>query len=460
METALRQRQSQKMSLAPQMREGLKLLALNLPELRQELFAEMARNPVIEGVESTLEASTVSEKERESEAADAVSDYPADDYDAAEAYDTTRADADAVERRQRFFDSQVREETLAQHLLAQLAASDIADEDRPLAEILIGELDDDGRFVGSVPDIAMVAGETESKVRAVLARIREFDPPGCGAATLRECLEAQLDAIADPALRARVAALLGDLEGVAAGRVGDAAAVKALRSLDPRPGRAYRRDTRGPEYVNPEVHAVRCGDGWVARVDARSLPEIRISAKYVTMLEDPSVAADVKAYIRERIAAARNVVEAVARRRETIERIAQEIFDRQPGFFTGGLKALKPLTMQAVADAAGVHVATVSRTVNGKYASTPRGTVELRRFFVQGVATATGETVAREGVLDRLRAIVAAEDAAKPLSDGRLAARLAQEGFSVARRTVAKYRGLAGIPDVAARQKERKGKQR
>ena len=212
--------------------------------------------------------------------------------------------------------------------------------------------------------------------------------------------------------------------------------------------------------MNPEVHAVRCGDGWVARVDARSLPEIRISAKYVTMLEDPSVAADVKAYIRERIAAARNVVEAVARRRETIERIAQEIFDRQPGFFAGGLKALKPLTMQAVADAAGVHVATVSRTVNGKYASTPRGTVELRRFFVQGVATATGETVAREGVLDRLRAIVAAEDAAKPLSDGRLAARLAQEGFSVARRTVAKYRGLAGIPDVAARQKERKGKQR
>ena len=460
METALRQRQSQKMSLAPQMREGLKLLALNLPELRQELFAEMARNPVIEGVESTLEASTVSEKERESEAADAVSDYPADDYDASEAYDTTRADADAVERRQRFFDSQVREETLAQHLLAQLAASDVADEDRPLAEILIGELNDDGRFVGSVPDIAMVTGETEEKVRAVLARIREFDPPGCGATTLRECLEAQLDAIADPALRARVAALLGDLEGVAAGRVGDAAAVKALRSLDPRPGRAYRRDTRGPEYVNPEVHAVRCGDGWVARVDARSLPEIRISAKYVTMLEDPSVAADVKAYIRERIAAARNVVEAVARRRETIERIAQEIFDRQPGFFTGGLKALKPLTMQAVADAAGVHVATVSRTVNGKYASTPRGTVELRRFFAQGVATATGETVAREDVLDRLRAIVAAEDAAKPLSDGRLAARLAQEGFSVARRTVAKYRGLAGIPDVAARQKERKGKQR
>ena len=460
METALRQRQSQKMSLAPQMREGLKLLALNLPELRQELFAEMARNPVIEGVESTLEASTVSEKERESEAADAVSDYPADDYDAAEAYDTTRADADAVERRQRFFDSQVREETLAQHLLAQLAASDVADEDRPLAEILIGELNDDGRFVGSVPDIAMVTGETEEKVRAVLARIREFDPPGCGATTLRECLEAQLDAIADPALRARVAALLGDLEGVAAGRVGDAAALKALRSLDPRPGRAYRRDTRGPEYVNPEVHAVRCGDGWVARVDARSLPEIRISAKYVTMLEDPSVAADVKAYIRERIAAARNVVEAVARRRETIERIAQEIFDRQPGFFTGGLKALKPLTMQTVADAAGVHVATVSRTVNGKYASTPRGTVELRRFFAQGVATATGETVAREDVLDRLRAIVAAEDAAKPLSDGRLAARLAQEGFSVARRTVAKYRGLAGIPDVAARQKERNGMQR
>ena len=225
----------------------------------------------------------------------------------------------------------------------------------------------------------------------------------------------------------------------------------ALRTLDPRPGRAYRHDVRGTEYVNPEVHAVRCADGWVARVDARSLPEIRISSKYVTMLEDPETTAETKAYIRERIAAANALVDAVAHRRDTIAAIAQEIFDRQPGFFEQGLKGLKPLTMQEVADKLGIHYTTVSRTVNGKYASTPKGVIELRRFFSQGIVTDSGEAVVKDRVLDRLRAMVEAEDKAHPLSDEKLSDMLKGEGFPVARRTVAKYRGLAGIPGTSAR---------
>ena len=446
----LGQRQSQTITLAPQLRQGLKMLAMNLPELRTELIAEMAKNPVIDDVEPTLEKTTLSEKERESEesSSSSSSDYPDEDYDAR---DTAAPDAEAIERRQRFFDNQVHEETLEQHLIAQLAASDIDEADRPLAEMLIGELDADGMFVGSLPDIVMVSGETEEKVRSVLAKIREFDPPGCGATTLAECLGSQLDKIGDPAVRARVAGLLGRLEDVAAGKVDDPEALRALRTLEPRPGRAYRHDARGTEYVNPEVHAVRCEDGWAARVDARSLPEIRISPKYLAMLEDPNVAKETKDYIRERIAAAKALVDAVARRRDTITDIAQEIFDRQPGFFEKGLKGLKPMTMREIADKLGIHETTVSRTVNGKYAATPKGTVELRRFFVQGVRTDSGETVARDGVIDRLKAFVEAEDKAHPLSDERLSELLKGEGFPVARRTVAKYRTLAGIPGTSAR---------
>ena len=453
MEAGLQQRQTQKTSLAPQMRQGLKMLAMSLPELRTELIAEMAKNPVIDDVEPTLEKTTVSEKERESAADERVSDYPDEDYDAR---DTAAPDAEALERRQRFFDSQVHEETLEQHLIAQLAASDIDEVDRPLAEMLIGELDADGMFVGSLPDIVMVSGETEEKVRSVLAQIREFDPPGCGATTLAECLGSQLDKIGDPAVRARVAGLLDRLEDVAAGKVDDPEALRALRTLEPRPGRAYRHGPRGTEYVNPEVHAVRCEDGWAARVDARSLPEIRISSKYLAMLEDPNVAPETKSYIRERIAAAKAIVEAVEKRRDTIENIAQEIFDRQPGFFEKGLKGLRPMTMQEIADKLGIHEATVSRTVNGKYASTPKGTVELRRFFVQGVRTDSGETVARDGVIDRLKAFVEAEDKAHPLSDEKLSALLKGEGFPVARRTVAQYRMLAGIPGTSERRQERR----
>ena len=455
----LSQSQTQKQTLAPQMRQGLKMLAMSLPELRSELLAEMAKNPVIDDVEPTLEKETISAKESEREDEERVSDYPEDDNARDAAYldgfnrGSSGTDPEAIERRQKFFDNQVREETLEEHLLSQLGSSDIDEKDLPLAEMLIGELNDDGRFDGSLPDIVMVTGETEAKIRAVLAKIREFDPPGCGATTIAECLAAQLDKIEDASLRGRVRTLLGRLEDVAAGKAGGAEALKALRTLDPRPGRAFRHDARGTEYVNPEVHVVKCADGWEARVDARSLPEIRISSKYLTMLEDPNVDHETKSYIRERIAAAKAIVEAVQKRRDTIEAIAQEIVDRQPGFFEKGLKGLKPMTMQEVADKVGVHPTTVSRTVNDKYASTPKGTVELRRFFTQGIVTDSGEEIARDRILGRLKALVDAEDKAHPLSDEKISELLKGEGFPVARRTVAKYRALAGIPGTSERRR-------
>lgn len=462
--------------MAPQLRQGLRFLAMNLPDLRRELVGEMARNPVIEDVEQTLEKTVLSQKEAEFAAAEPANDYPEDDnaVDAARLAGLNRPDdyaiggrydgrcvpdADAIERRQRLFDSIVGEETLTAHLLAQLDASDVPEDDRPLAELLIGDLDEDGRFVGDVAEVASVTGADEPHVLGVLRQIRAFDPPGCGARTLGECLEAQLDSIADANLRVRVRALLGRLDDVAKGVVEDAEALKALRSLDPRPGRAYGSGRRAAEFVNPEIRAVRSADGYIAHVDARSLPEIRISSRYLLMLSDPQTSEETKAYIRERIAAAKAVVSAVAKRRETVERIAQEIIDRQPGFFEQGLKGLRPMTMQEVADAVGVHGTTVSRTVNGKYMATPRGVVELRRFFVGGVVTSSGESVSRDGVVAILQALVAAEDAAHPLSDATLAERLNEKGFPVARRTVAKYRIAAGIPSTAER-RNRGGKEK
>ena len=203
--------------------------------------------------------------------------------------------------------------------------------------------------------------------------------------------------------------------------------------------------------MNPEVHARRVGGKWVARVDDRSLPDIRISPRYLKMLEDPKLPAETKAYIRERIAAAHAVAEAVERRQETITQIAQAIFDAQPGFFEKGLKGLRPLTMHEIAARVGVHPATVSRTVNDKYVSTPKGTVELRKFFSQGFATEDGGEVSKDEVAEKIRALIDGEDKAAPLSDDRIARALAAAGLKVARRTVAKYRLKLDIPGTAAR---------
>ena len=460
MSTGYSQTQAQKQgqTLAPQMRQGLKLLAMNLPELRQELLREMSVNPVIDDVVPTLEKTTVSDQESKLAERERPSDYPDDESDYREtAYmegivrGKNGSDPDALARREKFFENQTKDESLEEHLLGQLPVSDIEPEDRGLAEILIGNLNDDGYFVGSLPDIQMISGEGEPKIRQVLAQIGELDPPGCGAITLADCLRPQLDAIADVVVRERVRKLLGRLDDVAAAKVDDAEALKALRSLNPRPGRIFRHQRPGEEFVNPEVHAVRCSDGWAARVDARSLPEVRISGKYLKLLDDPEASAETKAYVREKIAAAKSLVDAVAHRQETVESIAQAIFDAQPGFFEQGLKGLKPLTEEQIAKAVGVHPTTVSRTVRDKYAATPKGTVELRRFFVSGVTTESGEMVSKTKILDRLRELIDAEDRAHPLSDDKLSDLLKAEGFPVARRTVAKYRTALSIPGASER---------
>lgn len=459
-----RQTQSQSMVLAPRMLRGLDMLAMSLPELRAELNRELETNPVIEDVERTLEKDTVSQKERE--AADRErsqeDDYPDDDSAPDSFYE---ADAEAMDRRRSFLESRTTEETLEEHLLSQIATSEIDEAYFQLAEILIGELNDDGYFSGSIPDLVMVTGESEEKIREVLGVIMTFDPPGCGATTLEDCLLAQIDKLDSSPYQDEVRELLENrlLKDVAEGHLANvektlgisheryADVLSALRTLDPRPARAYSRSGKGVNYVNPEVHAVKTVNGWEARVDARSLPEIRISPRYLKMLEDPATDAETKEYIRAKIASVKDLKDAIAKREETVTDIAQAIFDAQSGFFEKGLKGLRPLTMQEIADAVGVHAATVSRTVNDKYVSTPRGTVELRRFFVSGFATADGGVVSKDAVYDALKEIVGSEDRSKPFSDDKISELLKAKGYSVARRTVAKYRAALGIPGASER---------
>ena len=452
------QRQKQTLAVSPQQLQGLKLLAKSLPELRAEIFAEMARNPAIEDVERSLETN-LSEVERQQEASDAAPDFPEEEDIGVRGYDE-----EAAERRQAFFDNQVGEETLQSHLLAQLATSDVAREDWSLAEVLVGDLDDNGYYKGSLPDMAMTFGKSEAEIVAVLAQIREFDPPGCGARDIRECLLPQVDDIPDPTARENVRRIVeSHLDDVAAGRgeavqkalgideAGYATALSALRSLDGRPGQKYPSERDRVEYINPEIHAVKRDGRWIAETDSRSLPRISLSKTFENLLKDPAQSSETKAYVRERIAAAEAFRATVAKRQETVASIAQAIFDRQQAFFEGGFREMKPLTELEIAAKVGVHGTTVSRTVRNKYASTPQGTVELRRFFATGVKTADGAEITQDSALDALRDIIDDEDSSAPLSDEKIAAKMKEAGIPVARRTVAKYRGMLGIGGVSER---------
>ena len=457
---SFQQGQKQSQQLAPAVRQSIRMLAMNLPDLRQEIVREISLNPVIEDVDHVLERSLDDAVSRHDKRE--TGEVPSGPED--EAVPSVNPNEDKVERRQRFFDSQVDQETLQEHLESQIHMSDLPKRDYALARTLIGNLNGDGYFDGSLPDVVMVSGESEAHVLKVLEAIGRFDPPGCGARSLKECLLAQMDKLDDSPWEDEVRLLIENhLEDIAAGRVAKmlaalgiaradyAEALRELRTLDPKPGRAFPCSGDANRIVKPEVHAVLRDGRWIAEVDDRSLPEIKISPRYLKMIEDPSVSKETKEYLTERLAAAHQLNDAIEHREDTIRSIAQEIFDRQPGFFESGLKGLRPLTMVEIAEKVGVHPTTVSRTVNDKYVSTPKGVMELRRFFTQGIENAEGEMVVKEAVHDALKAIVDREDKKRPLSDEAIAAKLKEQGFPVARRTVAKYRGVLGVPGTSER---------
>ncbi len=462
--TSLRHKLAQSQRMAPQLQQSLHLLELGLPALREKIYEEMASNPLIESVSADLEGQTVSELEREKRDVDQSNDesYPDDEEQLPNSYYTE--DADALERRRHFLDSITREETLEEHLRQQIITSDIAIKDRPLAFLLAGSLDSNGYFVGSLPDIIMASGETEAKIYSVLSQIRELDPPGCGALTLRDCLLAQLDQITSPSMRRDVQKLASSqLSNLAEGKLEEicselkwsperlARVVKALKTLNPRPGLEFASNREKTAYIHPEVQAVRRAGRWVAEVESKGVPEIHISDRYLKMLADPQTDKETLQYIREKVAAAHQIMDAIKNRAETIRRISQAIFDAQPGFFAEGLKGLKPLSKQEIADQVGVHYTTVARTVKEKYFSSPRGTFLLNDMFAQGVTTTSGEKVVKNDVFAALRELIHNEDKQNPLSDDALSTQLKTKGFQVARRTVAKYRDKLAIPGALAR---------
>ena len=478
-------------TLAPQMRQSLRMLQMTSLELRAELQHQMEMNPVIEDVVDKMERPMSSELPEE-HASGAVSERELDFSPTGQSAQDTLScddadrdyylqnmenfhasaengsvDPDAQTRRQAMFDRLVKSETLQDHLLSQISCSDIPDEDKPLAEILVPDINDRGKFIGSIPDIVMIAGTTESKIYSVLRGIQKLDPLGCGGWNDKEILRGQFERLEDSPWEDEIRQLVDQhLEDLAAHR--EAAICRSLKvtpeelrkihaemlaKLYPNPGCGFSPSVDASIYIRPEVVVGKTKGGrWVARVLNRDIPEIRISKFYVNMLSNPKLSAEEKSYIRERVRAAETLQEAVEDRQDTIQNIAQAIVDAQTDVFERGtLAALRPLTMQQIAEKVDVHNTTVSRTVRDKYMSTTFGVVEMRRFFTAGLETENGEAISNEAVRNRVRAIVDAEDKSKPLSDEAISKKLKEEGVTVARRTVAKYRDQLGIPGTAAR---------
>jgi RNA polymerase sigma-54 factor len=466
----LSQQQRQVMTLAPQLRQSLEMLQMPVQELRAAILKEMSVNPTIDDLKdpSEIVMPTTVPEPVEKHVTDEGLDFNPDvdailhqddewrDY-FMQGMENAPPNEDADEKRQYMFDSVRQHVSLQDHLVAQLTLTDLSPEDREMAVNLIGNINDDGYFTGSLPDIIMISGRSERDVLAILRVIQSFDPPGVGTRTLRECLLQQLELIEDSPWEDE-ARLLIDKHLDRLGAHDEKFLSKALglsreelvhvislvRSLNPRPGRSF--ESEAPVYVEPEVFVTKEKGRFVAKVDNDQLPHIRISKHYRRLLEDKSVPNETKSYIRERIRAGAFLIRSIYQRQETIRKIAQEIVDAQTAFIEQGVEALRPMTMAEVALKVGVHETTVSRTVANKYMRTPIGLYEMKYFFTPGLTTKDGRSVSNKSVQDQIKRLVDAEDPTDPLSDQAIEVALSAQGITVARRTIAKYRGILKIP--------------
>jgi RNA polymerase sigma-54 factor len=330
----------------------------------------------------------------------------------------------------------------------------LTDEQRGIAELIIGNIDDFGYLKATVEELAASTNLPAGQISEVLKFIQTFDPAGVGALDLRECLMLQLDrAGQQESLEYRIIRDFMDALGkrripeIARGtnRTVDEVqeSLAKIARLEPRPGRAYLLDNE--QYVMPEVFVQKTGEDFVVTTNDEQIPHLRISNVYKDLMAAGENNAEVKNYIREKIRAGKFLIKSLHQRQQTISNIGREIVKRQRDFMEKGVAHLRPMTMAQVAEVVGVHETTVSRAVSGKYMQTPQGVFEMKYFFTAGLQTASGDGVSNTSVKDMIADIFKAEDTAKPLSDQEVVKMLADKGITIARRTVAKYRDELNI---------------
>lgn len=441
--------QSQRLLMNPVMLAGLRILAMPVQELGALVEQTLLENPVLE--EESPFSESLQAYLREYYTKDAASFAHADADDTPDLPEQPAA-------------AQNETKTLAEALALQLRMSDSREPVTSLCRFLIDSLDESGFLPVTEEEILSLTrgAVTPETIRDAVALLQSFDPPGIGARDVAECLQLQLarrgemDEIYGHLIgeqltalsRNRIREIARDI-GVSAEEIQRRADV--IRGLSPIPGSSYA-DGEKTVYLLPDVFLEETEDGFRAVVNERLQPQLRVSAYYESVMRDGAADEETRKYLQEKVGSAVRFLRLLALRKETVRKVAQSIADHQTDFLRHGAAHMKPLSMRAVAEDAGVHVSTVSRTVRGKYMACPGGLYELRSFFGSGLGS--GESgVSAKSAKALLARIFREEDRTKPYSDETVAGMLRQRGIAISRRTVAKYRTQLGIPGSSERRR-------
>ncbi len=516
---------SQRQVLTPGLVQMVSVLALNKLELKEMINGEMIENPVLEEIEEfseTLDERSGKEGDRERSAsevsaeAERVEKDPFDEIDFGSYFQDYldpgyRTGSNFEELDKPSFEHFLsKPSTLSDHLHWQLGALALSEPLRVAAELVVGNLNEDGYLTANDEELASaLLGEfaeggaplTAEGALGLIAEARrvvtQLDPIGVGARDLRECLQLQIEAQRREQvlmLRRRVAARSREADEVereiaeaetepspdafdvydTAAFIADQclpllqkkdmrevnrlcrrtpeevqSAVELIRRLDPRPGQRY--DQTETRLIEPDVAFLKRGDDYVVVMNEEDLPALRLSQGYRKMLREKKTERDVREYVKERYKSAIQLLRNIEQRKNTIIRTCEVIVRRQTDFLERGVDALRPMMIKEVAEEIGVHPSTVSRAVSNKYVHTTQGVYELRFFFSEAVNGPEGGDLPLPLLKKRVRKLIEEEDPRKPWTDEYLAAELQRQGIQVTRRTVAKYREDMHIPSTHQR---------
>ena len=464
--------QSQRLVLTQTLRQSIEMLQLSTLELAETIAQELVENPVLEeedtarlpGIENG-DGELISSLNRELSGDDSLQNSK-DDIDLnfpdvnENGYSGPRDEEDR--KRQFIENAMAHSESLTERLMSQARINGSSPAEVELMESIITAIDERGFFTGSIEEIAAAKGTDTDNVRKAIAVIGTFDPVGCGASSIQETLMIQASQLypGDEILKAILKDFFRELEKLDYEKIARALNIslaevieksRMLHTLTPFPGRQYSiNDIR---YIIPDVE-VRYLDGEIIiNINDDWIPQIKINRYYLDMLKKKKLDRQLKEYIKEKVQSARYLLKNISSRRETIVKVVTAIMGRQEDFLLKGPGYLRPLTHTEIAGEVGLHESTVSRVTSNKFVQTGWGVFELKYFFVSKLKSDNDEEHSSDRVMNLIKEIIARENPEKPCSDEEILEKLRKMNINLARRTVAKYRGILKIPSSNRRKK-------
>ncbi|MEZ8086615.1 RNA polymerase factor sigma-54 [Vibrio sp. 1S139] len=484
MKPSLQLKLGQQLAMTPQLQQAIRLLQLSTLDLQQEIQEALESNPLLDVEEGNEDTPTSEEKPSsdEKETVEATEQDLPDSSDLIEKseigneleIDTTWEDVYsantgntgiAIDDDMPVYQGETTQ-SLHDYLLWQLDLTPFTDTDRSIAFALIDAIDDYGYLTVTCEDILENFDNEEielDEIEAVRKRIQQFDPLGVGSVNLQDCLLLQLATFPQdtPWLNEAKLVLTSHIDQlgnrdyklvIKETKLKEAElreVLQLIQQLDPRPGSKITPDET--EYVVPDVSVFKDLGKWLVTINPDSVPKLKVNQQYAD-LGSKGNSAD-NQYIRSNLQEAKWLIKSLESRNETLLKVARCIVEHQRDFFEHGEEAMKPMVLNDVALAVDMHESTISRVTTQKFMHTPRGIFELKYFFSSHVSTDNGGECSSTAIHALIKKLVAAENTAKPLSDSKIAALLADQGIQVARRTIAKYRESLGIAPSSQRKR-------